>query len=214
MKTQWHIKDLIDLEYFLHMDREDISQRGGRTDVDARDRQIYLKNIQPHLTESPSIDRRFVIKSWLDRRREVKKNRTRDKAILPGEAYEEALCLLGYGLFFLGGLSGAGLAFSLLTYTGTAPLNVSVYLGMTVFLQILLLLLLGGLLIIRLIRPQLFYSSMIYSLLSRLVIYLSRKFKLQVTRSISGSRREHLPAILGLVRGKKQIYGSLFYWPE
>ncbi|RTZ95935.1 MAG: hypothetical protein DSY90_12010, partial [Deltaproteobacteria bacterium] len=135
------------------------------------------------------------------------------KAILPGEAYEEALCLLGYGLFFLGGLSGAGLAFSLLTYTGTAPLNVSVYLGMTVFLQILLLLLLGGLLIIRMIRPQLFYSSMIYSLLSRLVIYLSRKFKPQVTRSISGSRREHLSAILGLVRGKKQIYGSLFYWP-
>ncbi|RTZ98342.1 MAG: hypothetical protein DSY90_04315, partial [Deltaproteobacteria bacterium] len=64
MKTQWHIKDLIDLEYFLHMDRGGINQR-GRTDVDARDRQIYLKNIQPHLTGSPSIDRRFVIKSWL-----------------------------------------------------------------------------------------------------------------------------------------------------
>ena len=176
MKTRWHIKDLIDLEYFLHIDADDATQT-PRLDIDARDREIFLKNIQPRLSETKSNPRRFIIKSWLDRRCEMERDRTGTQAFLPGETLAETSRLLGYGLFILGGLSGIGLAFSLLTYTGTAPLNISVYLGITVFVQILFLLLLGGLLLIRLIRPRLFYTSVIYSVLSRLIIALAGKLK-------------------------------------
>ena len=212
MKTRWHIEDLIDLEYFFHIDAGDATQT-PRLDIDARDRDIFLKYIQPRLPEAKSYPRRFIIKSWLDRRREMEKDTTGAKVILPGEAFAETSRFLGYGLFILGGLSGIGLAFSLLTYTGTAPLNISVYLGTTVFVQILLLLLLGGLLLIRLIRPRLFYTSVLYSVLSRLTIALTGKLKQRIMTSLSGARREGLSATLGLVRGKKQIYGSLFYWP-
>ncbi|MEA3231625.1 MAG: DUF2868 domain-containing protein [Thermodesulfobacteriota bacterium] len=212
MKTKWHIKDLIDLEYFLHIDAENADQ-SSRLDIDARDRGIFLKKIQPRIPKTKSYPRRFIIKSWLDQRREMEIGTTGAKAVLPGEAFAETSRLLGYGLFFLGSLSGIGLAFSILTYTGTAPLNISVYLGTTVFAQILLVLLMGGLLLIRLIRPRLFYTSVIYSILSRLVITLSGKLKQRVMTSLSGGRREGLSAVLGLVRGKKQIYGSLFYWP-
>ncbi len=212
MKTRWYIKDLIDLEYFLHVDADDATQ-APRLDIDARDRDIFLKYIQPRLSETKSYPRRYIIKSWLDRRREMEKDTTGAKAILPGEAFAETSRLLAYGLFILGGLSGIGLASFLLAYKGTAPLNISVYLGTTVFVQILLLLLMGGLLLIRLIRPRLFYTSVIYSVLSRLIIALTGKLKQRIMTSLSGARREGLSATLGLVRGKKQIYGSLFYWP-
>ncbi len=208
MKTQWKIKDLIDLEYFLHIDREDINQ-GRRQDIHARDRHFFIEAIHPQDPDNASFSRRFIIKSWLHRRRVT----TGKKTILPGKAYAEAFRLLEYGLFILGGLSGMGIAFSLLTYTGTAPLNISVYLGTTVFFQILLLMLLGVLFLVRLIRPQLFYSSVIYSVLSQLVIFLTKKLKLRISTSISGTQREGLSALLGLVRGKKRVYGSLFYWP-
>ena len=212
MKTRWHIKDLIDLEYFLHIDADDATQP-PRLDIDAREREIFLKYLQPRLAQTKSTPRRFIIKSWLDRRREMERDRTGTRAFLPGETLAETSRFLGYGLFILGGLAGIGLAFSLLTYTGTAPLNISVYLGTTVFVQILLLLLLGGLLLIRLIRPRLFYTSAIYSVLSRLIIALTGKLKQRFMGSLSGDRRAGLSAILGLVRGKNQIYGSLFYWP-
>lgn len=212
MKTRWHRKDLIDLEYFLHIDADDATQT-RRLDIDARDRDIFLKYIQPRLSETKPYPQRFIIKSWLDRRREMEKDMTGAKTILPGEVLAESYRLMGYGLFILGGLSGIALAFSLLTYTGTAPLNISVYLGTTVFVQILLLLFMAGLLLIRLIRPRLFYTSVIYSVLNRLIIALAGKLKQRIMTSISGARREGLSAILGLVRGKKQIYGSLFYWP-
>jgi len=212
MKTPWQIKDLIDLEYFLHIDSED-THPGRRSNIEARDRDIFLKVVHPRLRQTSAFPRRLVIKSWLDRRREVKMKTTAAEAVLPGEAYAETFRLLGYGLFILGGLSGIGLAIALLSYTGTTPLNISVFLGAAVFVQILLVLLLGGLLLVRMIRPHLFYSSVVYSVLSRLIIALYKKFKLRITSSLSGARRDSLAALLGLVRGKKQVYGSLFYWP-
>jgi len=200
------------MEYFLHIDADEIIQ-SHRSNIDARDRDIFLKYIQPRLPKSKSLPRRFIIKAWLDRRRDIEKNTIGANTILPGEAFDEISRFMGYGLFILGGLSGIGLAVFLLTYTGTAPLNISAYLGTTVFVQILLLLLLGGLLLLRMIRPQRFYSSAIYALLSNLIIALAGKLKHRIMTSLSGARREGLSAVTGLMRGKKQIYGSLFYWP-
>ncbi len=212
MKIRWQIKDLIDLEYFLHIDTDDI-KRGRRADISARDRHIFLQHIDSQLSAESSLPRRSAIKTWLERRRAVHQKTAGTEAALPGETYAEIFRLLRYALFIFGGLSGSGLAFSLLTYTGRAPLNVSTYLAAAVFVQILLLLLLAGLFVIRLIRPSLFYSSVVYSLVSRLIVYLFRKAKHRITASVSGAGREGASAVLGLIRGKKQIYGSLFFWP-
>lgn len=212
MKTQWQIKDLIDLEYYLSMDAVHASHAQTMR-VDARDRRIYLDTIRPNLTQTKPFPRRFVIKSWLERRREMEQTTNDASTPPPGESFAELFRLLQCGLFILGGLIGIVLAFSLLNYTGTAPLNVSVYMGFTVLAQILLLLLLFGLLLIRLIRPRLFYTSAIYTILSRLMLSLAGKLKRRVLKSVSGARRQGLTATIGMIQGKKQVYGTLFYWP-
>ncbi len=212
MKTKWHIKDLIDLEYYLSVDA-DRSNQDPAANVGDRDRRIYLTHIHPNLTQTTPFPTRRVIKSWLDQRRRLDKAVSDATMPQPGETMAEMFRLLQYGLFILGGLFGIGLAFSLLTYTGRAPLNVSVYVGVAVLVQILLLLLLGGLFLIRLVRPRLFYTSVVYSILSRIASLMTEKLKRGVMKSLSGTRRQGLAAALGLVRGKKQIYGTLFYWP-
>ena len=61
MKKQWRIKDIIDLEYFFHCDEE----RGDETAQKAlpqRDRDIYLKHIQPLVDHGKLLSRRDVIK--------------------------------------------------------------------------------------------------------------------------------------------------------
>lgn len=206
MKTRWNIENLIDLEYFLHINAEQKKNK-------SKDRDIFLRYIQPHLSQSISYTRRFIIKAWLDQCKKMEKGSNGGETFLPGESFNEAFRLLKYGLFILGSLVGIGLAFSLLSYTGTAPLNISVYLGATVFIQILLLLLLGILFLIRIVQPSLFYKSVIYSGFSHLTIILTRKLMRRIKSSFSGTRREGLSAIFGLIQGKKQVYGSLFYWP-
>ncbi len=212
MKTRWYIENLIDLEYFLHVNDKQGTGLNQKKE-DSEDREVFLRNIQPHLSKTKPYSRRFIIKSWLDQRKRTEKGAAGRETILPGEAFDEAFRILKYGLFIFGSIVGIGLAFSLLSYTGTAPLNISVYLGATVFIQILLLLLLGILFLIRLIQPGLFYTSVFYSLYSRLTISLTRKLTRRIKSSLSGSRQEGYSAILGLIKGKKQVYGSLFYWP-
>ncbi|HAO21528.1 MAG TPA: hypothetical protein DCQ37_14290, partial [Desulfobacteraceae bacterium] len=72
--------------------------------------------------------------------------------ILPGEAFDEIHQLLCYLLMIAGIAIGSGLAFSLLTYKGTEPLNVSLYLGAIVGTQLLLILFLLSALIIGMFR--------------------------------------------------------------
>lgn len=212
MKARWHIKDLIDLEYFLHVDSDDAAESRWQ-DVRARDRRIYLDHIKPQLSGTKPFPRRWAIRTWLERRRTMEKRSQDGQAFLPGEWYDEISRLLGYGLFIAGGLTGLGLAFFLLTYTGTEPLNVSVYLATTVFVQILLLLVLLALFMMRLMRPGLFYNSAVFSILSHLIVSLAGKLKQKIRTSVSGSKREGLSAVTGLIRGKNRIYGSLLYWP-
>ncbi len=212
MKASWHIKDLIDLEYFLHTDAAGMSEE-NRLDIEKRDRSIYLHDIRPLLSKAKSLPRRFVLRKWLERRREIEKKQPGDPVVLPGEVYAEISMLLGYVLFIAGGVTGLGLAFFLLTYKGTAPVNVSVYLATTVFIQILLLLVLLILFVVRLLRPRLFYSSVVFSLISHLVISLAGKLKQKIRASLPGAKREGMSAVIGLIKGKNRIYGSLLYWP-
>ena len=66
MKTQWNIENLIDLEYFLHINAEEKKK-------ETRDRDIFLRHIQPHLSQSKSSSRRFIIKAWLDQCKKTEK---------------------------------------------------------------------------------------------------------------------------------------------
>jgi len=210
-KSMWSIKDLIDLEYFLQRDEgeEDESEQKS---VLKRDRYIYLNKILPLEKEDPSTPR-SVIRAWLEQRKKMEKSDAETTGVLPGEAFDEGYRLLGFGFLIVGLFSGAGLAFSFLNYRGTEPLNISSYLALFVLTQCVALLFLMGISLARRVRRAPFGSSIIYTLISGLMTTLIMKIKHHTFNNLAGSKRGGLEAVMGLVRGKRQIYGSLFYWP-
>jgi hypothetical protein len=212
MKEQWRIKDIIDLEYFFHCDEE----RGDETSQKAllqRDRTIYLKHIQPLINHGKLLFRRDVIKAWLTQRRHLEKRSWGSDAILPGDAFEEIHRVLVYIFLVFGGMTGAGMSSTFLAYTGTEPLNVSIYLGGLVLIQILLLLFLMAFSLVRLLKPSILRRSVVYSLVSNLLVRLALKVKKRSMNKLPGTQRDSIQVAMGLARGKKQIYGPLFYWP-
>lgn len=209
---RWCIKDLIDLEYFLTSD-EGEENESTRISLAGRDRAIYLEHIKPLEDDGQSLSRGRTIRAWLERRREMEKSKNRQERILPGEAYEEIYCVLLYGFLISGLMTGSGLAFSFLNYRGTEPLNVSSYLGGFVLTQVFMLLLLMVMTLIRIWRRSPLRSSVIYVFISGLIVALIEKFKHHAFKTFTGSKRDRIEAVMGLVKGKRQVYGSLFYWP-
>jgi len=212
MKQKWKIKDFIDLEYFLYHEENggDEPAPEGRAH---RDRDIYLKHIEPVVKKEKPLSRSAIIRLWLRHRRIEEKEVHGQDTILPGDAFQEIYRLLFYSLSILGILSGSGLAFSLLAYAGTDPLNISTYMGVFVLMQVLLLLLILCSSLVRFVNPSFFRASIVYSLVGRLLAKLVLRIKRQALKNLSGTQRSSLQAAIGLARGKKQIYGSLFHWP-
>ena len=212
MKKQWHIKDIIDLEYFLHSDKEHGDETGQKA-WPQLDRAIYLKYIQPLVDHGKLLSRREVIKAWLTQRRNLEKISRCSNAFLPGDAFEEIQRVLIYIFLIFGGITGAGMTSTFLAYKGTEPLNVSIYLGGLVLIQILLLMFLMAFSLMRLIKRPTLRRSVVYSLVSDLIVRVALKVKNSSMNKLTGSQRGSIQVAMGLVRGKKQIYGSLFYWP-
>jgi hypothetical protein len=211
-KNRWHIKDLIDLEYLLQRDEME-GEESGYHSLAKRDRDIYLKHIQPLAERGSALTPGTMIRSWLEQRRGLDQPETGSTTLFPGEAYEEIHRLLTYGLTVTGLMIGAGLAFSFLSYKGTAPVNVSTYLGGFIFLQLLLLLLLLGGSLLRKLRRSPLRSSVITTLLVRFMTSLMERLKQGVFKSIGGSEMDGFAGVKGLLMGKRQVYGALFYWP-
>jgi hypothetical protein len=211
-KSVWSIKDLIDLEYFLQRDESE-PYDAALTSLAKRDRHIYLNKISSLEKNKQPLTPGRVIRAWLDQRRKMETSSAEPKTVLPGEVFDEVCRLLGYGFMAVGILAGSGLTFSFLNYRGTEPLNVSHYLAGFVLTQCLALVLLVGMTLIRKIKRLPVYSSVIYTLISGLMTTLIMKIKHHTIQILDGSKRSNLEAITGLIRGKRQIYGSLFYWP-
>ena len=215
-KTKWRIKDLIDLEYFLRKDESD-EDTPDRTSLSERDRDIYLNRIRPPEQTGDDLAAGGIIRAWLEQRRAMEKSETGRKRILPGEAFGEIYGLLEYGFLITGLMVGAGLAFSYLSYKGTEPLNISAYLGGFILVQILLLLLLLVMAVVRVSmrssRRSTLGSSVVYNLIGGLITALTKRIKRSGLKTLKGSERDGLEAVFGLIRGKRKIYGSLFYWP-
>jgi hypothetical protein len=212
MTTRWRIKDLIDLEYFLKSDENGGNESARKAQVQ-QDRDIYLRHIEPVLETGRTLSRRSVIRLWLKQRRVTEKEVLGSDTTLPGEAFLEIHRLLLYVFAILGYLIGAGLAFSFLIYSGTRPLNVSIYLGAFIIVQILVLLLLVGFSLVRWVNRSVVRTSLLYSLVSGLLVKLLLKFKSEALKKLSGTQRDSIQLAIGLAQGKKRVYGSLFYWP-
>jgi hypothetical protein len=208
MKYTWRYRDIIDLEYFLHQDKERISSEELPA-IQQRDRQIYLDRIRQKSCDQENPDRRFLLRQWLENRREDEQSGGSN--ILPGQLTEEVYARLCILFPVLGILVGFGTGFSFFTYTGTAPLNVFHYLAVFVLLQLCILFILACALMVRASK-----SFPAPSLLSSLVTdFLLKTFQAAANRllaQIPAEKRNSFQATLGIIKGKN-YYAPLFYWP-
>lgn len=212
MKPLWDIADLIDLHYFFQQD-EEVRRRDGEASLAKRDRIIYLAKIEPKLGKVDAIPPRILVRKWLTiRQLQYRRERGREGMLLPGTVWRE-LTLLCRGLFFFLGLfAGLGLAGSLLLYSGERPLNVSVYFGVFVVVQLLLLGAQGVLLGYRRARRIPMESTVVYVLVGRLLMRGLDAIRRRVQRKMSASRRLDLAALVGGVRQRKEL-AALLLWP-
>jgi hypothetical protein len=206
---KWRIRDIIDLEYFFYRDTVSLSAEDQRY-LNERDRKIFLNAVRPGMQEGGKPDRRFMIRAWLDRRREEE---TAGGALLPGESFQSLYRSLRV-LFVIAGLvlgGGAGLSF--LTYTGDRPLNVFVYLSVFVFFQVFLLLLLLALFLYRLKKRSFWSSSPLYRAIGRAMLRMLLSAKDRVSGKLGAEQRSRAESILGIIVNKGHTYGVIFFLP-
>ena len=206
MKTDWQIPDILDLEYFLRLN-------GPGTTDPGQDRDIYVQHILPALDASAPASRRHVIRKWLDRKREIEKANHPDTAFLPGETYSEIYGLLQVLFFIMAGITGWGMAAALLRYSGVQPVNIASYLGILVFFQIAILMITTLVITVHCIRPGGFSGSILYGLIGRLAVFVSLKVKQKALKRLSAEKQGAVAATIGLLRGRRKVYGNLFFWP-
>jgi hypothetical protein len=206
---KWHIRDIIDLEYFFYREAYSPSAEDQQY-LNERDRWIFLNSVRPKLQEGERPVRQLMIRAWLDRRRQEK---TAQDAILPGESYQ-SLYSTCWILFIITGLvlgGGAGLSF--LTYTGDRPLNVFVYLSVFVFLQVFLLLLVLVLFVYRMKKRSFWSSSPLYRAIGRAMLRMLLSARDRVSEKLGAEKRSRAESILGIIVNKGCTYGVLFFLP-
>ncbi len=208
MKSTWRHRDIIDLEYFLHQDKERTSRLEQQT-LRERDRRIYRQIIRHGADEANGGDRRILLRRWLESRRQDE--REGGNGFLPGQLAEEIYVRLCLSFSALGLLIGAGAGLSFFTYSGKAPLNVFHYLAAFVFLQLLILLILFVSVAVRSGR-RLPTPSLLSSLVAGCLINLFQSAGRRLVSGITAEKRDGFTAILGIIKGKR-IYSPLIFWP-
>lgn len=203
---KWRIRDIIDLEYLLHQD----AVLEDQEHLHARDRGVFLDSVMPATLADAAPDRQFIIRTWLEKRRETARA-TRN--VLPGESFEGL-----YGsfrsIFLVAGLIFGGAAgVSFLTYTGGSPVNVFVYLAVFVISQLLLLLLLLVLSLYRLSAKSFLASSPLYTLISRFMLRILLSAQNKISRKVTAEQRQQAESAFGTIVGKARAYGLIFFLP-
>lgn len=212
MNRLWSIADLIDLLYFFHLD-EEIRERQGDEALVKRDRLIYLTKIRPQLGKAEEVPPRQLVRRWLAvRRLQFQREIRENGAILPGSVWGEMTTVCRVLLFLFGAASGIGLAGSFLLYSGARPLNVAVYFGLFVGLQLLSLILQSGFLLVRRLRRVPMESSVFYLLLGRFFLKGFDALRRRLQPQLSGQRRLDLAALVGTVRQEREL-AVLVIWP-
>lgn len=121
---------MLDLEALLHQDE----QHGDSRAIAARDARLWREKIAPALSAEAADDPAAVLRSWLDARRPA------ESAPMPGSWLVHGWKALGGVALTLGLVLGFVVANGALFYAGKAPVNVLVFLAVTVGVQWLLLL--------------------------------------------------------------------------
>ncbi len=207
MKTPWRIPDILDLEYLLARDDDSDPESLAR-----RDRALYLEFIRPQVGEGHA-EPALLLHLWLRQRRRMLADDNGERPILPGRLWQEIHGLFRVVAILSGLVAGGGLASSFLAYTGTAPVNVALYLGIFVVSQLVLLLLLAVLAMFRSLSGRGLPASLLCSLLARMATGALVRLKRGLLGRLDAGERLRLLAVIGRGRARLRDHGSLLLWP-
>lgn len=212
--SDWTTADLIDLEYYLDADERLLRDRpSSRRELTARDRAIYLEQIEPELkglAPHTPLHRRLSLRSWLRARRRAEDPQIR--ALLPGLVFARAQRLVLILAALLGFLSGVSLASALLDYDGHLPVSVPWFIFVLVVLQFVLSL--GTVMtwlsrLLRRDRPHIeeswLLSQVLHPLLERLAHWLQEQHLSHVAQEL----RDRALSSQGLIRAHFAVYEPL-----
>ncbi|MBX3743843.1 MAG: DUF2868 domain-containing protein [Verrucomicrobiae bacterium] len=191
--SSWSIADVIDLEYLL-------GRESGADEAGVRER--VLGRMRGGMPALPRERRRTVLRAWLETRREGEEGR------LPGRTVSAAWRLLGVMGWVVGAMVGAAVTGGLLNYRGAYPVNVALFLGVTVGVPLLFLVATMGLGMLRWATGGWDEVRPVRALLTGLA-WLGHAG----LRRLPGEQREGLRGALATVSRKREIYGSLAMWP-
>lgn len=211
MRTEWQIRDLIDLEYFLRQEFEAGADGNGTRKGDF-DREAFLSYPDSSFPENDARYRRGLIRHWLVKRREAAASRGNGPAVLPGDAFAEAMRIARLCFAAAAFVIGAVLAWSLLSYTGRQPVNVFTCLWVLVAPQVLFLLVLILSAVFWRIRPEKSFTG-IYPVVTVMLRALMRKLGRFAGKRMAADRVNRLKEAYSLLGRTKTVYGSVFFWP-
>ena len=212
MQSAWQLSDIIDLEYFISKDKT-LYAEAGEDILKKRDRKIFLEEIAPKTGKSSLNDTRLILKKWLDARRRKISGADSTVPSLPGQAWNELYTIFAWLLFIAGLTGGAGLTFSLLSYSGATPINVFLYLAALIFPQAVMLLLAASLYAGRKILRRHLSTSLPAALLSRLFSFSAKWISNHAWTTLNAEQRMNIQALTGIIKEKKQVYHDLFILP-
>ena len=204
-RKSWRIPDLIDLEFFFSQDEgEDLDT------LALRDREIYTG--LPETVKAGKPSTADLLFGWLSGRKKTVAA-SAEETPLPGRVWQELFSLFSGGSVLLGLISGATLAFSFLSYSGTRPVNVSSYFGIFVLLQVVFFLLLIFLFAYRRLLGRGLESSFLYRMLRRLFDRIMTGISQRaVSRAKADTRLQWSARMIGVKR-LQQRYGVIFIRP-
>lgn len=208
INSNWTISDLIDLEYFLGAGSENDGEDPGF------DRSVYLSYADEQ-GETPRDDargRRDLIRYWLEKRRKREQAAQTGGAPLPGAAFSEAVRIAKILLAALAMIFGAGLAWSLLSYTGREPVNVFTFLWVLVVPQVGLLLLLVLSVAVQKAGAGK-APGLVYPVLAGGIRALLQKTGRLAEKKLDTQKKNRIREVYFLLGKTRTVYGSVFFWP-
>jgi len=217
-EDRWTVQDLIDFEYYLDRDEQELRQHpAARKALVDRDRSTYLDRIAPVVSRvkpHTALHRRWSLRRWLEARRESEVPAAR--ALLPGTAFAMAQRWIIISMGSLGFLGGVGAASALLSYEGHRPVNIAWFLFLLVGAQFLIIAGGVGAWVVRKSRAVdsalediTILGRLIRPMFTRLGRFLQRHRLARVSREV----RERTLAGSGVLKASYTLYGPVSYLP-
>ncbi len=194
------LKDVIDLEYLIHVDEE----HDSKEDIPAlaeRDRKIYNQ------CKSHAHSRKELLFAWLSFRKKLFLKNTTKNVDLPGEGFSRLYNFMVYAMAIFGSLSGIIAAYSFLSYHGARPINVALFMVLFVGFQMALMIAFPLLRVLQ--KPRL---SIIHTMLSgfcfAVLPKILNKMRLTPLKNTLGS----VEYAYAFIRRKNRQYNGVLFW--